>query len=779
MAFLLLSAFAAGALAVVAMEALGLWILILRLNRKVEREELGDKAKAAVAVSSPGDPNPSLYDKQGPIWVLEPDKIPKSGIEDKLPTETRRRKDILEVTPVRKYARIRDCYLVLLDSDCSDVNILLKGCTVVAVSSTRMPSRKWAKRYPIKLENKGAAIYKGHKIIYVYLDTSWEKESWCKALRLASCCDEEKNVWFSKLSKQFRCYLASLNTGYPSFFKPLPGFSLGLTDKSVKLDNSSSKVRQFLKKLTKKSSKGWHDQEERKISGKSRSFQDLILENGSTKMESMRKPICVDDHGVATTMSTTSEPGTKSHLSGISDGDSNHKYCDEGTLFLNVFISRLFFDAKNNVQIRSSLQNRIQRALSNTRIPSYIGEVTCTSVDLGSLPPRILAMRVLPSDMNELCALEIDVEYLGGMLMEVETRLEIQELEFEGEEARLSVNTPGVATPDLLEGFDDLGKQLKLSEETINEIKHKAEGYHDTDESEIPKSSLYSSSQGSRWKSILQSITKQVSQVPLSLKIRVSSLCGTLRLRIKPPPSDQIWIGFTSMPEIQFNLDSFIGDYKITNGHVAVFMISRFKAAIRESLVLPHSESFGIPWMSAEKDDWAPKSVAPFMWCKNNHESSSDTKQEAPCFRHGEETQTVEDNRVNPTTPEVNHENPRHDAGIPQVSYGSFDRVSMDELAVKNSSSQELRAPLLKKDKMQESSPRSAEESPEVLMNSLGLVSVEGQNQNVEDDDSRPRRIGTRERMRGLGKKVGEKLEVKRRHFEEKGRSFVERMRAP
>lgn len=111
------------------------------------------------------------------------------------------------------------------------------------------------------------------------------------------------------------------------------------------------------------------------------------------------------------------------------------------------------------------------------RIPSYIGEVACTSVDPGTLPPRILAMRLLSSDMNESWACEIDVEYLGGMLLDIETRLEIQELELEGEEDRFSMNTPGEVTSELLDSFEDLGKQLRLPDETINEIKHKAEGF--------------------------------------------------------------------------------------------------------------------------------------------------------------------------------------------------------------------------------------------------------------------------------------------------------------
>lgn len=66
-------------------------------------------------------------------------------------------------------------------------------------------------------------------------------------------------------------------------------------------------------------------------------------------------------------------------------------------------------------------------------------------------------------------------------------------------------------------------------------------------------------------------------KVPLSLGIRISSICGTIRVCMKPPPSDQIWFGFTSMPDIQFNLDSFVGDHKITNARLALFLISRVK----------------------------------------------------------------------------------------------------------------------------------------------------------------------------------------------------------
>ncbi|XP_022841595.1 testis-expressed protein 2-like [Olea europaea var. sylvestris] len=761
MVVLLLSAFLLGALTVIVMEAVGLWILIRLINQRVAKEQGKEKDSA-----SAGDLNPTLYNIQGAIWVLELEKVPKPGLLDK---EQKRKKDFLEVIPVQKYAKIKDHCLILTETDGSRVDISLEGCTIAAVSATSSSSRKWAKRYPIKVESKDSVIYRGSKIIYIYLETSWEKESWCKALRLASC-DEEKLKWFTKLKIEFHNYLTSLNTRYPSFMKPAGVFSAEPLDKPIKFDGSS-KVRQFLKKIAKKASKSGVEyiasgtstsgRDERKLSEKSCSFQDSVLAPGLVKLVPTGKPSSVSSDDTLSTSNTT-EPGSRVHISGINDVESDHRNSsDEGTLCLNLLISRLFFDVKRNLQIRNSIQNRIQRALSNMRCPNYLGEVTCTSVDPGTLPPHILAMRVLPSDTNELWTLEVDIEYSGGMVFEIETRLEIRELELEGEQTSSNLSDVGEVTSDLLEGIEYYGKQLKLSEETNDEVEEKDEGDPILDEIRNSKSTTHASSQVSRWKSIVRSITNQVQQVPISLGVRVSSLRGTMRIYVKAPPSDRIWFGFTSMPNIEFNLESFVGDHKITSGRVALFLISRFKAAIRETLVLPNCESACIPWMLAEKDDWVPRKLAPFMWYNQDNAGGSTTKQEAPSFKPGDEKSVSVDRATELTSQSLD---PRH----------------IDSSTLNNHSSQEqLRAPLLDKDTPQDIVPISTEGKKDIHpLPSQSLILVEGQNDTSdEDDSSKPRRIGTRERMLGLGKKMGEKLEVKRRHIEEKGRSFVDKMR--
>ncbi|KAG6478474.1 hypothetical protein ZIOFF_061917 [Zingiber officinale] len=473
------------------------------------------------------------FETQGSVWLLDPDKVPKINIDEsstKVPKE-KKNKSTLEVVPVRKYGKIKDHLLILSDSDGSRAIIKLLGCTVVAVSASNLSSRKWAKRYPIKVESKDSVVYKGSKTCYLYFDTSWEKESWCRALRLASSADEGKRNCLTIPKQSYSCRDAdgwNTRSGYP--------------------------ITKFA------------------------------------------------------------------------------KYC-------------------------------------------------CCSDSLR--------------------------------------------------------NT---------------------------------------------KSAGWTASYVSRWKTILHSVADQVSQVPLSLAIRVVSLRGTLRLQIKPPPSDQLWFGFTNMPELDWNLDSSIGDRKLSHSHIGLLIGNRIKAAIRDSLVLPNCESICIPWMIAEKDDWVPSKVAPFLW--TNNENADNTELESSVPRATEDKLKVDsgfnikdgsDDRIEKvkyvmhveqssqaTTPASSSTTIGGQTGSATSFQTSYDAMNAD-----------LKAPLLTGEPEKTSIQRNTD-SPTVSM-SRSLVS-RNDHLSAEDDD-KPKKISRRARMMDFGKKVGDKLEEKRRHIEEKGRHIVEKMR--
>lgn len=100
------------------------------------------------------------------------------------------------------------------------------------------------------------------------------------------------------------------------------------------------------------------------------------------------------------------------------------------------------------------------------RTPSYVGEVICTNINMGNVPPYIIGMRVLPIEMSEGSALEVDIEYSGSAVLEIETRLEVRELELQREKegSNPESSNVGSVSSDLLEGFEYFGKQLNLAE---------------------------------------------------------------------------------------------------------------------------------------------------------------------------------------------------------------------------------------------------------------------------------------------------------------------------
>ncbi|KAJ1383004.1 Synaptotagmin-like mitochondrial-lipid-binding domain [Sesbania bispinosa] len=676
---LILFGFLLGVVAVLAAEALGLLWILKRLRSKMNRDQAKISSKTQLG-SAQIDPHQS-FKKEGVVWILEPDKVSKLWVE-KSSKEQKRKKELIEVSPVRKYGKINGQSFVLTEPDGFHTTIQLKGCLIEAVSATSLPSKKWAKKFPIKVETKTSVIYQGSKTLYIYLETSSEKEAWCKALRLASCDQKEKLEWFVQLQEDFHSYLTSLNTEYHSFMKTSVGSNVEAIERASKSDGTSSK-----------------------------------------------------------------------------------------------------------------------RTLSNMRTPSYVGEVICTDINLGNVPPCIIGMRVLPMEMSEVCALEVDIEYSGSAVLEIETRLEVGELELHRgtEGSNPESSNVGAVPSDLLEGFEYFGKQLNLAE-GVNDLQvPKEDGDGNTDVSKSFKNNSSSSTHGSRWKSMISSVANKFSQVPLSLAIRVASLRGTLRLQIKPPPSDQLWYGFTFMPDIDFNLESYFGEHKITYSQIALFLVNRLKAAIRDTLVLPNSESISIPWMLAEKDDWVPRSVAPFIWINqesgNETSTSSDTNNQPSVGVKASARTSCDGPELKQQklkSSESSQEPPRKSdsVALPSSSSSSItlrSSKSLDELTkplLENDKPQEtrdlkeLRSPSLQIDNTNEISGEKVEDISVCESPSRGMV-MDKSISLIEQDDSRPKKIGRRERMLDLRKKMSEKFEEKKRHIEEKGRHIVEKMRGP
>jgi hypothetical protein len=111
------------------------------------------------------------------------------------------------------------------------------------------------------------------------------------------------------------------------------------------------------------------------------------------------------------------------------------------------------------------------------RTPAYMGEITLSDISLGKLPPYVHSMRVLPLDLNELWAFEVDFEYSGGILLNIETRLEVQEPELQKDimKTDFAAESDGDVNSDLLESIEQYGNQFRSSQNTVTSAEEKNE----------------------------------------------------------------------------------------------------------------------------------------------------------------------------------------------------------------------------------------------------------------------------------------------------------------
>lgn len=223
------------------------------------------------------------------------------------------------------------------------------------------------------------------------------------------------------------------------------------------------------------------------------------------------------------------------------------------------------------------------------------------------------------------------------------------------------------------------------------------------------------------------------------------------------------------------------------------------QAAIRETMVLPNFENVNIPFMTAEKDDWIPRQAAPFVWVNQESSSDSTTLHEPSSSQQKEAAQLSGSRREPHIKVEYNENKVDESEGLQLQTKKSLSTSSNSnsQSSLNEDPLQELKTPLLgigeaeptpllKEEEhveRQEPKPKSQSPSRSASLSELSSRSViisDEETHSMLGEDARPKRMGsTRAKMLGLGKKMGDKFEERRRHIEEKGRNIVQRMRGP
>ncbi|CAD0109787.1 unnamed protein product [Aureobasidium uvarum] len=91
-------------------------------------------------------------------------------------------------------------------------------------------------------------------------------------------------------------------------------------------------------------------------------------------------------------------------------------------------------------------------------------------------------------------------------------------------------------------------------------------------------------------------------EVSLIMAGELKKLSGHLLIRVKPPPSNRIWITFETMPQIEMSIQPIVSSRQITYGVILRAIESRIREVIGETIVLPNWDDS--PFLDTSKKEY-------------------------------------------------------------------------------------------------------------------------------------------------------------------------------
>lgn len=193
--------------------------------------------------------------------------------------------------------------------------------------------------------------------------------------------------------------------------------------------------------------------------------------------------------------------------------------------------------------------------------------------------------------------------------------------------------------------------------------------------------------------------------------------------------------------------------------------------------------------MLAEKDDWLPQNAAPFIRISSQEAMNLTAPRVDPAAPLGDpnpKPNSLPSTVTKPIHPDDRSEKvkdvvyvqkpPESETGASRSASSTGSSFYGDARSDPSSTGEELSAPLLRSSGTQDDGRSQSRADSSVRTASSGSA-MEEPSSALSEDGAKPKRAGRRARMMDLGKKMGEKLEEKRRNIEEKSRHIVEKMR--
>lgn len=281
----------------------------------------------------------------------------------------------------------------------------------------------------------------------------------------------------------------------------------------------------------------------------------------------------------------------------------------ENTLWINSLIARILFDVRNCPETISVIQDRIQRKLSNIKLPYFMECLLVTEVAIGQGAPVIRNVTKPVTNERGLW-LDLDLTYKGSLAMTVETKLNLMKLTRTGSVPSNANEIIPTDKQELITRSPIFDSDLEDTPETSTE--------DDCDTSRMQpyntaKDATPTQSSGKKFLSMVDKIAANkyfqhatelsyvrraiegVSNTEIRLMVTVSSIEGCLSINIPPAPSDRLWYGFKPVPKVNLTVKPAVGERTVNIVYVTKWIEAKLLREFEKLVVLPNMDDLIVP----------------------------------------------------------------------------------------------------------------------------------------------------------------------------------------
>eukprot|EP00794_Sanderia_malayensis_P009070 gene9070-10038_t len=346
----------------------------------------------------------------------------------------------------------------------------------------------------------------------------------------------------------------------------------------------------------------------------------------------------------------------------------NGKKMEPHSAWLNVLIGRAFWDVWHEEYWKRKVWQKIQNRLSKLNTPPIIKEIFVKDLQLGHTLP-IIHRGTLPELDEYGVWTDLQVTYVGEFTLTLETQLNVdfyvqlltniakkQAPSAEGHSSstdgvRMKVvreksdedhadnSTDASAEPSVESG--DIDSTDGLDDEQLPEIFLEAMDNVAVDEEDLgatldddplisdPRTKAFLESKtGKRVIGVVgwlarSKIAKKVAgtdfakrayekayekfrKMPITLKVTVQSLKGTLAVNIPPPPSNRLWFGFRGSPALLITAHPKLGERHVRLTYLTDWIEKKLKEEFKKLFVLPSMQDISVKLMYSRLEELYP-----------------------------------------------------------------------------------------------------------------------------------------------------------------------------